>query len=81
MSGDAAPSPAEAILLRMREGARILAISERLLWAMVARGEIPAVRYSRRCVRVRRADLEAWAAAHASTRRDPLPLGTREQSR
>jgi excisionase family DNA binding protein len=62
------PSLAQAILLRMREAAELLAISERTLWSIVARKELPAVRVGR-LVRIRRADLEAWAAARASTRK------------
>jgi excisionase family DNA binding protein len=61
-------------MLRTREAAALLAISERLLWSLTARGEIPCVRISRRCVRYRAADLEAWAARRASIRRDPPPL-------
>jgi excisionase family DNA binding protein len=67
-------SPAEKILLRLREAAELAAVSERFLWAVVARGELPTVRLSSRCVRIRRADLESWAAARASTRREPLPV-------
>jgi len=80
MRADArSPSPGVAILLRMREAAQVLAVSERTLWTLVARGEIPAVRYSRRCVRVRRADLEAWAAVRASTNREAPTLLARRR--
>jgi predicted DNA-binding transcriptional regulator AlpA len=67
----AAPPP---VLLRTRDAARSLAISERLLWSLTARGEIPCVRISKRCVRYRVDDLNAWTARCASTRREPIPL-------
>jgi predicted DNA-binding transcriptional regulator AlpA len=69
----AAASP-PAVLLRNRDAARSLAISERLLWSLTARGEIPCVRISRRCVRYRVEDLAAWAARRSSTSREPIPL-------
>jgi predicted DNA-binding transcriptional regulator AlpA len=62
------------VLLRARDAARSLAMSERLLWSLTARGEVPCVRISRRCVRYRVDDLSAWAARCASTSRDPIPL-------
>lgn len=65
---------ANPILLRPRDAARVLGISERLLWSLTARSELPCVRISRRCVRYRLADLEAWAASRASTSREPIPL-------
>jgi predicted DNA-binding transcriptional regulator AlpA len=64
----------DVILLRAHEAAARLAISERSLWSLQARGEIPVVRISKHCVRYRVADLEAWAARRASTSRDPIPL-------
>jgi predicted DNA-binding transcriptional regulator AlpA len=62
------------ILLRARDAAALLAISERSLWSLQARGEIPVLRISEHCVRYRVADLEAWAARRASTSREPIPL-------
>jgi excisionase family DNA binding protein len=60
--------PSQAIMLRFRDAAELAAVSERFHWSLVARRELPVVRLSRRCVRIRRADLEAWASARASTR-------------
>jgi len=64
----------DQILLRLREAAQLLAISERSVWSLVARGALPAVRFSARCVRLQRADVEAFAAKHASTARTTVPL-------
>lgn len=53
------------LLLRPREAAKMLAVSERTLWALTApRGPIPAAKIFR-AVRYRLADLEAFAAQAA----------------
>jgi len=44
-----APGAPPRLALRAREAARALAISERLLWTLTNRGEIPCVRLGR-CV-------------------------------
>ena len=52
-----APGPVR--LLSCREAASRLGISERLLWSLYNRGEIPHVRIGR-CVRFDPGDLEDW---------------------
>jgi len=47
------------ILVDAPEAARQLSISERKLWELTNRREIPSLRIGR-CVRYRVADLEAW---------------------
>ncbi len=54
------------LLLTARQAARELAISERTLWGLTARGEIPCVRIGR-AVRYSRSDLVAWIAAKSGT--------------
>jgi len=49
-------------LWKNREAARFLAISERTLWSLTQRGEIPCVRIGR-AVRYDPADLREWIAA------------------
>ena len=52
-----------AQLLRSREAANFLAISERKRWELQNAGVIPVIRYGR-MVRFRRSDLDLWVAAH-----------------
>ncbi len=70
------PSPAESSagsfndthadgLVRSREAAAFLAISERKLWELQNAGEIRVVRFGR-LVRFRRSDLEAWIERHTT---------------
>jgi excisionase family DNA binding protein len=49
----------EPLLLTVRQAAKVLSISERTLWSLTARGEIPAVRFGR-SVRYDPADLRRW---------------------
>ena len=56
------PASASALLVRPREAARLLAISERSLWAYTQAGEIPCIRIGR-SVRYCLADLAAWIAS------------------
>ena len=69
-----APSPAEPCagldinpepgqLLRSRDAADLLAISERKLWELQNAGAIPVIRLGR-MVRFRRSDLDLWIASH-----------------
>lgn len=51
------PAP---LLLNAREAARLLNVSERLLWTMTADGDIPSVRVGRRGVRYLPDDLTRW---------------------
>src|SRR5262245_21367947 len=56
------PDPAgngATLLLRPRDAARSLAISERTLWELTRRGAIPSVRIAR-SVRYSPLDLQAW---------------------
>lgn len=47
------------LLLRPREAAQMLAVSERTLWSLTAAGQIPHVRL-RRSVRYPIDDIRAW---------------------
>ena len=49
-------------LLSYRQAAKLLAVSERSLWSMVHRGDLPVVRLGR-SVRIRRATLVDWLRA------------------
>lgn len=51
-----------AMLLTYLEAAKLLGVSDRTVWAMVNRGELPAVRFAGRTVRIDRRDLEAFIA-------------------
>lgn len=55
------PTPAR-LLLRPREAAEALAVSERTLWTLTASGEIPVVRLNR-AVRYDPQDLAAFIEA------------------
>ncbi len=57
--GGAAAADSAPLLLDYREAARLLAVSERTVWSLVAKGELPAVRIGR-AVRIDRRDLVAW---------------------
>ncbi len=50
-------------LLKPPEAAKALAISERKLWDLTKRGEIPCVRIDR-CVRYDQRDLATWIESH-----------------
>ena len=52
-----------ALLLDPREAAGLLCISQRKLWEMTAKREIPRVRLGR-CVRYSVKDLERWIDEH-----------------
>jgi len=57
-------TPAVApLLLRPREAAEALALSERKLWELTNRGELPVVRVGR-AVRYDVSDLRAWLMAN-----------------
>lgn len=51
--------PPELLLIDAREAARLLSISDRTLWTMTNRGEIPCVRIGR-SVRYSPDDIRAW---------------------
>jgi excisionase family DNA binding protein len=53
------------LLLKPREAARLLAISDRTLWGMARSGKIPCVRFGR-VLRYDPADLKAWIQGQKS---------------
>ena len=54
------PTPTPTLLLKPREAAKVLSISERKLWSLTQpRGPIPAVRHNR-WVAYHLVDLESW---------------------
>jgi excisionase family DNA binding protein len=59
----------EQWLLTARQAADRLAISERTLWELTNRGDLPCVRLGR-SVRYDPADLEAWVQANKSLKGD-----------
>jgi|GEM_PF-6206517 len=72
-AGEGSPPPTEQLLaVTKREAARLLSLSERTLFQLVADGEIPVIRLKRK-VLFRRADLEAWLLLK-SVSRNQLPL-------
>ncbi|MBL9150006.1 MAG: helix-turn-helix domain-containing protein [Phycisphaerae bacterium] len=58
----------QPLLLKPRDAARLLAISERKLWQLTNCREIPAVRIGR-AVRYSLAELRAWTEARGSLQR------------
>ena len=61
-------------LLTYRDAARLLGITERSVWALVQRGEIPAVRFGR-TVRIDPADLRAFIDSSKQADRRPPNAG------
>jgi len=58
------PTPTIAmppVLLRPADAARVMGISVRMLWSIVARGELRAVRLGKQCTRFRPITLRLWA--------------------
>lgn len=55
--------PTPPILVKPIDAARMVTISERKLWELTNRGEIPCVRIGR-SVRYLPADLQEWALSH-----------------
>jgi excisionase family DNA binding protein len=59
-ANDAArPANGHALLLCVEEVAELLACSRRLVWRLASEGALPRVKLGPRCVRFRRADVEA----------------------
>lgn len=58
-------------LLTVREVAKRLGISARMVWALRAGGDLPAIKLSRRCTRFAEADVAAFVerAARSGGRR------------
>lgn len=61
----AVPVAAPTLLLKPREAAAALSISERALWSLTSRGEVPCVRLGR-SVRYEPSALAAFVAARRS---------------
>ena len=66
------PASAPAALLTAEQVAEILAVSNRRVWQMARRGEIPVVRIGPRAVRFHPHDVEMWIERRTSWR----PKGT-----
>lgn len=62
-SGKSTSHPNEKIL-KKRQAAKILGLSIRTLERLVASEVMPVIRYSARCVRFRRSDIEAYIKCH-----------------
>jgi excisionase family DNA binding protein len=60
----------ENLLLKVSEAARILRISRNLTYELIARGEIPCVRFGR-VIRVPRQGLEQWIERQSSLSDSP----------
>ena len=60
------------LLLRAEEAAKLLSLGRTTVFAMLATGELPAVRVGR-AVRVRRADLDKWIEERAAQGRPSAP--------
>ena len=58
----------EAPLMTYAEAAHYLGVGRSTLYDFVGRGELPVVRLSRRCVRLRRQDLQEFVEARVSRR-------------
>lgn len=58
-------NPGDAELLTDADVSRLFAIKPGTLRALRHRGQIPFVRLGGRIIRYRRAELDAWIAAHA----------------
>lgn len=54
------PLAAPRLLITAREAARTLSVSEKTLWTLTKRGEIPAVRVGVRSVRYSVTALQRW---------------------
>ncbi len=65
MPSEASPIPPGRLLLTPREAAAALAVSERTLWSLTDRGEIPRVPIGK-CVRYDVEDLRAYIARRKS---------------
>jgi excisionase family DNA binding protein len=54
---------ADALLLRIREAATLLAVSERQVWTLIRAGQLPAIHPAgMRAIRIARTDVEALIA-------------------
>ena len=62
---DAIMSSLPRVLVTRAEAARMLSVSERMVWRLTAEGVLPAVRIGR-CVRYRPSDIACWAERAAA---------------
>jgi excisionase family DNA binding protein len=62
---DPASSPSQMLLLTAKQAAKMLSISERMLWTLTDTGEIQCVRI-RRAVRYAFGDLQKYVESHRS---------------
>jgi excisionase family DNA binding protein len=53
----------ESALMDVNETAALLGISAGTAYHWVSEGRLPVIRFSARCVRFRRSDIEAWIAS------------------
>ncbi len=68
MNRDPSQRGGESLLLSAREVARLLRVSERHLYTLQARGELPAPVRLGRCVRWRAMEVRAWVEAGSPSR-------------
>ncbi len=70
MNRDPSQRGGESLLLSAREVARLLRVSERHLYTLQARGELPAPVRLGRCVRWPTRELQEWIEAGSPRRAD-----------
>ena len=73
MSVKAAGNGSEALLLTVREAAKLLRISPNLAYELVAQGRLPHIRLGRRIL-IPRHGLEQWIAQEAGLPEPPPPV-------
>jgi len=59
------------LLLKSREAAKLLSVSERTLWNLTQRGELPCVRIGKRGIRYDPKDLSRWLESRKTTKPAP----------
>ena len=64
----------DALVMTVREAARLLHISRNTCYELVRRGELPAVKLGSRILRVPRRGLEQWLAREAGLPSPPSPV-------
>lgn len=67
----------ERLLLRARDAAKLLSISERTVWQLTHEGKLASVRFGR-TVRYDVHDLQAFIAAQRQTGGQPASISARE---
>lgn len=66
-------------MLTVRDVAKILKVSEKTVYSMAKKGELPAFRV-RNQWRIRREDLEAWVESHSTRNRSSEDEQAQESS-